>query len=56
LDGVHGTSLSGTKLANVYLPDMNDSAVLKTGSVEMIAGLAYKSTESAAVLRNITIA
>ena len=56
LDGVHGTSLSGTKLANVYLPDMNDSAVLKTGSVEMIAGLAYKSTESAAVLRNIDIA
>lgn len=55
LDGVHGVSLSGSKLANVYLPDMNDSAVLKTGSVEMIAGLAFKSTQSAAVLRNIDI-
>lgn len=56
LDGVHGTSLSGGKLAEVYLPNMQDAAAVKTGSVEMIAGLAYKSTQSAAVLRNIDIA
>ena len=56
MDGVHGTSLNGGKLADVYLPNMQDSAAVKTGSVEMIAGIAYTSTQSAAVLRNIDIA
>jgi len=40
----------------VYLPNMQDASAVKTGAVEMIAGLAYTSTQSAAVLRNIDIA
>lgn len=56
MDGVHGVSLAGGKLADVYLPNMQDSAAVKTGAVEMIAGIAYTSTQSAAVLRNIDIA
>ena len=56
MDGVHGVSLAGGKLANVYLPNMQDASAVKTGAVEMIAGLAYTSTQSAAVLRNIDIA
>ena len=56
MDGVHGVSLAGGKLADVYLPNMQDAAAVKTGAVEMIAGLAYTSTQSAAVLRNIDIA
>ena len=55
MDGVHGVSLAGGKLADVYLPNMQDAAAVKTGAVEMIAGLAYTSTQSAAVLRNIKI-
>ena len=56
MDGVHGVSLAGGKLADVYLPNMQDAAAVKTGAVEMIAGIAYTSTQSAAVLRNIDIA
>lgn len=56
MDGVHGVSLAGGKLADVYLPNMQDASAVKTGAVEMIAGLAYTSTQSAAVLRNIDIA
>ena len=56
MDGVHGVSLAGGKLADVYLPNMQDAAAVKTGAVEMIAGLAYTSTQSAAVLRDIDIA
>lgn len=55
MDGVHGVSLAGGKLADVYLPNMQDASAVKTGAVEMIAGLAYTSTQSAAVLRDIKI-
>lgn len=55
MDGVHGVSLEGNRIVNAYLPDMTDAAAVKTGAVEMIAGLAYKATRSAAVLRNIDI-
>lgn len=56
LDGVHGVSLDGSNVVNTYLPDMTSAVAVKTGAVEMIAGVAYKSLRSAAVLRNIDIA
>lgn len=55
-DGVHGISPTGQALLNTYLPDINSSDAVKKGAVEMISGLAVKSTRCAGVLRKIKIA
>ena len=55
LDGVHGISPDGSKLVTTYLPDFTEPGAVKKGEVEMVAGIAVKSTRSAAVLHNIKI-
>jgi len=54
-DGVHGVSPDGSKLVNVYLPDMGTSGAVKKGEVEMVAAVAVKSTKAVAALRNIKV-
>lgn len=54
-DGFHGVSLSGNKVIDTYLPDFNTAGAVKKGDVEMVACVALKNTNAAAVLRNIKV-
>jgi len=56
LDGVHGVSPDGSKLVHPYLPDFTKPGAVKTGEVEMIAGVAIKKTRAVGVLRGTKIA
>lgn len=56
LDGFHGVSPTGNKIISTYLPDMSSTGAVKTGEVEMVAGVVLKNSRKAGVLRGITIA
>ncbi len=56
LDGFHGISPTGTKIVNTYLPNMNEPGAVKTGEVEMLAGVVLKNSRKAGVLKGIKIA
>ena len=56
LDGFHGISPQGDGVINAYLPDLDAPGAVKTGEVELVAGVALKNTLKAAVLTNIAIA
>ena len=55
LDGFHGISPLGDGVINSYLPDLNAPGAVKTGEVELVAGVALKNTLKAAVLKDIAI-
>ena len=55
LDGFHGISPLGDGVINSYLPDPNAPGAVKTGEVELVAGVALKNTLKAAVLKDIPI-
>ena len=55
LDGFHGISPTGTGVLNSYMPDLSAPGAVKTGEVELVAGVALKNTLKAAVLKDITI-
>jgi hypothetical protein len=55
-DGFHGISLNGSAVIDQYLPNLNESGVMKKAEVEMIAATVLKNTQHAGVLRNIKIA
>ena len=55
LDGFHGISPTGDGVINSYMPDLNAPGAVKTGEVELVAGVALKNTLKAAVLKDITI-
>ena len=55
LDCFHGISPLGDGLINSYMPDMNAPGAMKTGEVELVAGIALKNTLKAAVLKDIAI-
>ena len=55
LDGFHGISPQGTGVITSYLPDLNAPGAVKTGEVELVAGVALKNTLKAAVLKDIPI-
>ena len=55
LDGLHGISPMGTGVINSYLPDPTAPGAVKTGEVELVAGIALKNTLKAAVLRDVAI-
>ena len=54
-DGFHGIGLSGSPIIDKYLPNLNESGVMKKAEVEMIAATVLKNTQHAGVLRNIKI-
>ncbi len=56
LDGFHGISPMGDGVIQSYLPDLNTPGAVKTGEVELVAGVALKNTLKAAVLKGIAIA
>ena len=56
LDGFHGISPQGDGVIVSYMPDMNAPGAVKTGEVELVAGVALKNTLKAAVLKDIAIA
>lgn len=53
LDGFHGISPTGTGVIQSYMPDLNAPGAVKTGEVELVAGVALKNTLKAAVLKGI---
>ena len=55
LDGFHGISPQGDGVISSYMPDVNAPGAVKTGEVELIAGVALKNTLKAAVLKDIVI-
>lgn len=55
LDGLHGISPMGNGVINSYLPDPTAPGAVKTGEVELVAGIALKNTLKAAVLRGVAI-
>ena len=55
LDGFHGISPMGGKVIDSYMPDMKNPGAVKTGEVELVAGVALKNTLKAAVLKDIQI-
>ncbi|MBQ5608510.1 MAG: phage capsid protein [Oscillospiraceae bacterium] len=56
LDGFHGISPMGDGVVQSYLPDLNAPGAVKTGEVELVAGVVLKNTLKAAVLKDIAIA
>lgn len=55
LDGLHGISPTGSSVVTAYMPNLSDPGAVKTGEVELVAGLALKNTNKAAVLKGIKI-
>ena len=55
LDGFHGIAPQGTGVITSYLPDLTAPGAVKTGEVELVAGVALKNTLKAAMLKDITI-
>ena len=55
LDGFHGISPQGDGVIVSYMPDLNAPGAVKTGEVELVAGVALKNTLKAAVLKGISI-
>ena len=55
LDGFHGISPTGTGVITSYMPDLKAPGAVKTGEVELVAGVALKNTLKAAVLKGIAI-
>ena len=53
LDGFHGISPTGTGVVQSYMPDMAQPGAVKTGEVELVAGVALKNTLKAGVLKGI---
>lgn len=53
LDGFHGISPTGTGVINSYMPDLTEPGAVKTGEVELVAGVALKNTLKAAHLKGI---
>jgi hypothetical protein len=56
LDGFHGISPMGDGVIVSYMPDLNAPGAVKTGEVELVAGVALKNTLKAAVLQGIAVA
>ena len=48
--------MSGGKLINTYLPDLNKPGAVKDVEVEMVAAVVLKNTLKAGVFRNIQVA
>lgn len=55
LDAFHGISPIGNSVIRSYMPDLNAPGAVKTGEVELVAGVALKNTLKAAVLKGIAI-
>lgn len=55
MDAFHGISVQGSGIVNQYLPNLSLPGAVKTGEIEMVAGVALKNTRKAGVLRNLKV-
>lgn len=55
LEACHGISPKGEKIIKTYLPDMKAPGAVKTGEVEMLAGIVLKNSKKAGVFRKVKI-
>ena len=55
LDGFHGISPTGNGVIHSYMPDLKAPGAVKTGEVELVAGVVLKNTLKAAALKDIVI-
>ena len=55
LNALHAASVDGGKMIKTYLPDLNAPGAVKTGEVEMLAGLVLKNSKKAGVLKGIKV-
>lgn len=55
LDGFHGVSVSGQSPIKTWLPDFSTAGAVKRGEVEMVAAVALKASQAAAVLRGVQV-
>ncbi len=55
LDGFHGISPMGDGVISCYMPDLTTPGAVKTGEVELVAGVALKNTLKAGVLKGIAV-
>ena len=55
LDAFHGITVTGDNIVHTYLPDLTAPGAVKTGEVEMIAGVVLKNTRKAGVLTGIAV-
>ena len=55
LDGFHGISPTGNSVISSYMPDMTAPGAVKTGEVELVAGVVLKNTLKAAALNGIIL-
>ena len=53
LDAFHGISPTGTKVITSYMPDLTLPGAVKTGEVELVAGVALKNTLKAGHMKGI---
>lgn len=53
LDAFHGVSPTGTKVISYYMPDLTLPGAVKTGEVELVAGVALKNTLKAGRMTGI---
>ena len=56
LDAFHGISPTGTKVITSYMPDLTLPGAVKTGEVELVAGIALKNTLKAGRMTGIKTA
>ena len=55
LNAFHGISPTGTAVVTSYVPDFTEPGAVKTGDVELVAGVVLKNTLKAGVLRGVTV-
>ena len=55
LNALHAASVDGGKMIKTYLPDLKAPGAVKTGEVEMLAGLVLKNSKKAGVLKGIKV-
>lgn len=55
MDAFHAISMAGQPLVKTWLPDFTTEGAVKKGEVEMIAGVALKTTKSNGVLRGLKV-
>ncbi|WP_438349927.1 major capsid protein [Paenibacillus sp. FA6] len=55
LDAFHAISMAGVAPIQTWVPDYTTAGAVKTGEVEMVAGVALKATKAAGVMRKIKV-
>lgn len=55
IDGFHAISMAGVAPVKTWLPDFSTSGAVKTGEVEMVAGVVLKSSKAAGAFRKIKV-